>query len=160
MSHSCKGVVVAVLLVVAARPVRAWQPAKKPAKSKAAPQAGADTVLLVVNGEKITEADLNRSFAYFNVPEDERPRARKSFLDNLIDTRLIQQFLKSRKTAASKQEIDEQIKVLKGQLKQAGLEPDKALEEKGFTNELLREMFAVPLAWKHHVDRAVTRMLS
>jgi peptidyl-prolyl cis-trans isomerase C len=156
MSHCCKGILAVVLLVAGSAPVGAWQAAKKPAKSKAASPAGADAVLVLVNGEKITEADLNRSFAYFNVPEDERPRVRKSFLDNLVDTRLIQQFLKSRKTAATRQEIDEQIKLLKNQLKQAGLDPDKALEEKGFSTDLLREMFAVPLAWKHHIDRAVT----
>ena len=156
MSHYPKGSFVVGLMLVAAAPVLAWQPAKKPVKPKAAPSTATDAVLVVVNGEKITEADLNRSFAYFNVPDEERPRVRNSFLDNLIDTRLIQQFLKSRKTAATKQEIDEQIKVLKGQLKQAGLDPDKALEEKGFTTDLLREMFAVPLAWKHHTDRAVT----
>ncbi len=156
MSHCRKGILVVGLLVVAAAPVRAWQVAKKPAKPKAAASAGSEAVLVVVNGEKVTEADLNRSFAYFNVPEEERPRVRKTFLDNLVDTRLIQQFLKSRKTAATKQEIDEQIKLLKSQLKQAGLDPDRALEEKGFTTDLLREMFAVPLAWKHHIDRAVT----
>jgi peptidyl-prolyl cis-trans isomerase C len=156
MSHCLKGFLVGTLLIAATAPVEAWQSAKKPAKPKAAAPQGSDAVLVVVNGEKITEADLNRSFAYFNVPEDERPRVRKSFLDNLVDTRLIQHFLKSRKTAATKQEIDDQIKLLKSQLKQAGLDPDKALEEKGFTTDLLREMFAVPLAWNHHIDRAVT----
>jgi peptidyl-prolyl cis-trans isomerase C len=69
---------------------------------------------------------------------------------------LIQQFLSSRKTVATKKEIDEQITLLKTQLKKGGLDPDKVLAEKGFTNESLREVFAVPLAWKRHVDRAVT----
>src|SRR5579864_6394644 len=113
MSHCCKRILVVVLLASVCGTARAWQSVKKSAKPKAAPSTGADMALVVVNGEKITEADLNRSFAYFNVPEEERPRVRKSFLDNLIDTRLIQQFLKSRKTAATKQEIDEQIKLLK-----------------------------------------------
>jgi peptidyl-prolyl cis-trans isomerase C len=91
-----------------------------------------------------------------NVPAEERPLRRKTFLNDLIDTRLIQQFLKSRKTVATSQEIDAQINFLKDGLKQAGLNPDKTLEEKGFTTELLREKFAVPIAWKHHIDRAVT----
>jgi parvulin-like peptidyl-prolyl isomerase len=156
MSHCCTGILIAGLLVSASGAVRAGQPAKKPAGSKPGSSAASDAVLVVVNGEKITEADLNRTFAYFNVPEEERPGVRKTFVDNLIDTRLIQQFLKSRKTVATKQAVDEQIKLFKNQLKQAGLDPDKALDEKGFTTELLREMFAVPLAWQRHIDRAVT----
>jgi peptidyl-prolyl cis-trans isomerase C len=155
MSGWHKGILAAVLLAVVAGRAPAWQGGKKPTPSKLAP-AATGAVLVIVNGEKITEAELNRSFEFVNVPVEERPMRRKTFLDDLIDIRLIQQFLKSRKTVATNQEIDAQINFLKDGLKQAGLNPDKTLQEKGFTTELLREKFAVPLAWKHHVDRAVT----
>jgi len=158
MSGWQKGILIAVLFASAAGRAAAWQAAKKSAPSKAAPvaSAGSGAVLVIVNGEKITDADLNRSFAFLKVPENERARVRRTFVDNLIDTRLIQQFLKSRKTVATNQEVDEQIKLFKNGLKLAGLDPEKALHENGFTTELLREMIAVPLAWKHHIDRAVT----
>ena len=156
MSDWRKEVLAAALLIAVAGRASAWQGGKKSAPSKPAPVA-AGAVLVIVNGDKITDADLNRSFAFLNVPDDERPRVRKTFIENLIDTRLIQQFLKSRKTAATKQEIEDQISLLKNQLKQGGLDPDKVMEEKGFTTEILREMFSVPLAWKHHIDRAVTQ---
>jgi parvulin-like peptidyl-prolyl isomerase len=147
---------VAILVAAAAGSAEAFQSTKKSAKPRPAGGIGRESVLVVVNGDPISETDLNRAFAFLNVPDDERPRVRRKFIDNLIDTRLIQQFLKSRKTAATKQEIEEQITLLKTQLKKAGLDPDKVLAEKGFTNESLREVFAVPLAWKRHIDRAVT----
>ncbi len=151
-----KGMAIVGLLAVLADSAWAAQAAKIPARSKSIGGAARENVLALVNGEKITDADLSRAFAFNDVPEDERPRVRDRFVENLIDNRLIQQFLKSRKTAATNQEIDEQIKLLKNQMKQMRLDPDKVLEEKGFTNDLLREMFAVPLGWKRHIDRAVT----
>jgi peptidyl-prolyl cis-trans isomerase C len=146
---------VGALVIVAAGSASAWQAAKKTAPSKPAAGAAA-AVLVVVNGEKITEADLIRSYEFFAIQESQRLDNRKNLIDRLIDERLIQQFLKSRKTVATNQEIDEQIKIFKSGLKQAGLDPDEALKEKGFTTELLRERLAVPLAWQHHIDRAVT----
>ena len=143
----------AILVPAVAASVAAFQAAKKSGKPKS---AGGGPVLVFVNGDPISDADLNRAFNFVNVPETERPRVRKKFVDNLIDTKLIQQFLKSRKTVATSKEIEEQITLLKTQLKKGGLDPDKVLAEKGFTNEALREVFAVPLAWKHHIDRAVT----
>ena len=157
MSGWQRGILGIVLVAFAADRAAAWQAPKKSAPAKAPPaSAGSGAVLVIVNGEKITDADLNRSFAFLKVPENERARVRRAFIDNLIDTRLIQQFLKSRKTVATNQEVDEQIKLFKSGLKLAGLDPEKALHENGFTTELLREMIAVPLAWKHHIDRAVT----
>lgn len=148
-----QGMAIVGYLTILASSAGAFQPAKKPARPNL---GGGATVLVRVNGDTITEADLNRSFAFVNVPEGERPRVRDKFIENLIDNRLIQQFLKTRKTAATSQEIDEQIKLIKTQMKQARLDPDKVLEEKGFTNELLREMFAVPLGWKRYTDRILT----
>src|SRR5262245_8871640 len=158
MSGEQKGILAAVLLASAAGRAAAWQAAKKSAPSKAAPAASADSgaVLVIVNGEKITDADLSRSYEFFGIPESQRLDNRKRLIERLIDERLIQQFLKSRKTVATNQEIDEQIKIFKSGLKQAGLDPEKALKEKGFTTDVLREKLAVPLAWKRHIDRAVT----
>jgi peptidyl-prolyl cis-trans isomerase C len=146
----------AILVAALAGSAAAFQSAKKSGKPRAVAGVGRELVLVVVNGEPISEADLNRAFNFVNVPEAERPRVRKKFVENLIDTKLIQQFLKSRKTVATSKEIDDQIMLLKTQLKKGGLDADKVLIEKGFTTESLREVFAVPLAWKKHIDRAVT----
>jgi peptidyl-prolyl cis-trans isomerase C len=74
----------------------------------------------------------------------------------MIDAKLIQQFLESRDTRASKQELDAQVNRIRDAAKQRNADPDKALAELGYTPESLREEFAIPLAWQHHFDRAVT----
>src|SRR5207302_497928 len=135
----------------------AWgaQTAKKSAKSKPAVAAKREMVLVTVNGKKITEAQLNRMLMTRQVREEQRDKARDAFLEEMIDARLIQQFLDSRETKASKQEIDEQVNRIRDAAKQRGSDPDKVLADLGYTPESLREEFALPLAWKHHVDRAV-----
>ena len=54
-----------------------------------------ETVLVVVNGKKITDADLNRWLMTRKVSEEKRSAERDRFIEQLIDTRLIQQFLDS-----------------------------------------------------------------
>jgi parvulin-like peptidyl-prolyl isomerase len=113
-------------------------------------------VLVAVNGKNITETDLNRMFLTRRVREDQREERRNAFLEDMIDARLIQQFLESRDTRATKQELDAQVKPILDAAKKRNPDPDKALAELGYTPESLREEFAIPLAWKHHLDRAVT----
>ena len=153
-------VLIALLTCCAAGPAWAAQGAKKPvkstdAKSKAAVASKRETVLVSVNGKNITEAELNRMFMTRRVRDEQRDKARDPFLEEMIDAKLIQQFLDSRDTKASKQELDAQVNRIRDAAKQRNADPDKALAELGYTAESLREEFAIPLAWKHHVDRAV-----
>ncbi len=151
MSACHKGILVVVVSVAAAGPVCAWQPAKL----KAAP-AASDVVLVVVNGQKVTEADVTRRMKTRQVPEDEWEKLRGPYLEKLIDVRLIQQFLASRKAIAAKKEIDDQVNLVRENARKGGRDPDKFLAESGYTPESLREELALPIAWKHHIDRAVT----
>lgn len=146
---------VALLTASLALPAWAAQAAKKPAKSKTPAAGKRDTVLVTVNGKNITETELNRMFMTRQVREEQRDKARDPFLEEMIDARLIQQFLDSRDTKASKQELDAQVNRIRDAAKQRGSDPDKVLADLGYTAESLREEFAIPLAWKHHVDRAV-----
>jgi len=141
---------------LAVKPAMAFQGTKAQGKSKSAAGTTRDTVLVVVNGQKITEADLTRFYMTRKVPEDQRAKARERILEELIDNRLIQQFLASRDTKASKQELDAQVNRIRDAAKQRGSDPDKVLSELGYTPETLREEFAFPIAWQHHVDRVVS----
>lgn len=128
------------------------KPAAKPLQSTAAQ----GRTLVVVNGHPVTEDDLNRMLQTRRVPEAMRPQARRVFLDQLIDARLIQQYLAARNTHASREEVDEQVKRIREAAKKDGSDPDKTLAEMGYTEKSLREEFAIPLAWKRHVDRTIT----
>ncbi len=148
-------ILIGFLIGSGALPAWAAQAAKKPAKSKAPAVAKNEIVLVTVNGKKITETDLNRMFMTRRVRDDQREKARDAFLEEMVDAKLIQQFLESRDTKASKQELDAQVNRIRDAAKQRNSDPDKALAELGYTTESLREEFAIPLAWKHHLDRAV-----
>lgn len=156
MSDRKQGLVIVALLAITTGMAGAVQAAQKSVKSKPAAGAGHETVLVVVNGDKITEADLIRAMMTRQVREEDREKYKGPFLEEMIDARLIKQFLKSRKTAATKQEIDEQVNRLREAARRGDADPDKVLAEKGYTPESLREEFALPLAWKHHIERAIT----
>jgi len=148
-------VLIAWLVSCGACPAWAAQSAKQPAKSKPPIAVKRETVLVTVNGKNITESELNRMLMTRQVREDLRDKARDAFLEEMIDARLIQQFLDLRDTKATKQEIDAQVDRIREAAKQRGSDPDKVLADLGYTAGSLREEFAIPLAWKHHVDRAV-----
>ena len=149
------GVLGTGLLLALGVAVLSAQGAQKPAKSKSGTADASGNVLVVANGQKITDSDLNRLFVTRRVPEEKRDSVRRKFLDELIDARLVQQYLTSRKVTASKQEVDEQIKRMREAARQRGTDPDKALAEGGYTAESLRQEIALSLAWQHYFDRVV-----
>jgi peptidyl-prolyl cis-trans isomerase C len=148
-------VLIAALLAGSTVPALAYQATKKSPKSKPAAADGRDTVLVVVNGHKVTQADLNRKMRTLQIPENEREAAWRPQLERIVDERLIQQFLASRKIAATKQEIDVPVNQIREEARKSGSDPDRYLAEKGYTVESLREEFALPIAWKHFVDKAI-----
>ena len=127
------------------------------AKPASADNKGAKSpVLVLVNGKKITQADLDHLLLSRRVPPEMQADVRSRFLEQLIDTRLIQGYLAERNTTATKEEVDEQVNLVRQWAQKSGKDPDKVMQELGYSEELLREEFAVPLAWKHHVDRVLT----
>lgn len=132
----------------------ALAPAYAQSEKKAA-NAAREAVLVLVNGRKITDGDVSRWMMTHRVSEEKRVTERDRVIEQLIDTRLMQQFLDSRDTRASKKELDEQVNRIRDMARQRGSDPDKVLAELGYTPQSLREEFAVPIAWKHHIDRAV-----
>lgn len=132
----------------------AGQPAARTRKSLL-PFAGSN-VLVIVNGQKITEDDLNRVLKTRRVPDEMLEKARDVFLDELVDTRLIQQYLASRDTAATEKEIDAEVDRILKYAKGEGENPEKKLIEMGYTRASLRAEFAVPLAWQKYLDRTAT----
>lgn len=151
MRTSGMGILGTAWVLLLASLLSAAPPAKKPAKSKPAAAEPRGAVLVVVNGQKITSAELDRVMAMHHIKEEKRRDA----LEKLIDMRLMQQYLASRKVAASKQEIDEQVKRFRAAAASGGKDPDQALAKAGYTAESLREEIALPIAWQHYFDRVV-----
>lgn len=150
---ACLAFVLSISLVVSAQSNA--QPAKAATKSTRGNASGGSGVLVIVNGQKVTESDLQRSFQIYQVPDDKREEVRGRFLQNLVDARLIGQFLTQKKVAADKKEIDAEVTRLKD-LEKSSKKPGKTLAELGYTDEVLREEFVVPLAWRKHFSKTTT----
>jgi peptidyl-prolyl cis-trans isomerase C len=129
-------------------------------KSKAAVMPAAAGVLVRVEGQPITEEDLERLARSLRidlekVPEAERASMRQAFLDRLIDMRLVQKFLAGRKIEADPKELADQVAFIQKMVKKEG-DTAQGLAAVGFTEKSLRDELSLQLAWKAYVTRAVT----
>jgi hypothetical protein len=113
-------------------------------------------VLVTVNGEPITEGDLEFLYLSRRIPENVRPTIRKQFIDLLIDQRLMQAFLSQRKATAEPAQVQSLVERIHAIIGRGGNEPGKVLAELGYDEARLRRELALPLAWQTHVDRIVT----
>jgi peptidyl-prolyl cis-trans isomerase C len=120
-------------------------PEKRPADNR---------VAVTVNGKAITEADLQRMMQSRQVPEAMREKYREPFLEEMIDARLIRDFLAGRKITADKQEVEQQVKQVLELAAKRG-DPEQALMKMGYTRESLRDEFSLPLAWKRYVEETL-----
>lgn len=113
-----------------------------------------DAVLVRVDGQPITQSDLERMFKSRRVEPALQPKVRGEFLDQMIDTRLMQRFLKSQKIVVSDAEVDSQVAQIKALLpKSAAAQLD--LKEYGYTEKVLRDELALPLMWRNYLIQTV-----
>lgn len=125
-------------------------------RTSAVAKRSSGKILVVVNKEGITEEELERMLSARHAADAATPAIRKKFLEQMVDSRLIGQFLAARKTVATKQEVDFQLDSLREAAKRRGADPDQALTAAGYPPEYLREEIGFGLAWRKHVDRTVT----
>jgi len=120
------------------------------------PQIQAE-VLVTVNGEELTDGDLEFLFLSRRIPKESRDTVRERYVEMLIDRALLKQFLKSRKLTASKLLVDQHVARVEKLIKREGLDTDDVLKSLGFTRKTFREEVALPLTWKTHVGMVVTK---
>lgn len=150
---------------------------RKSSKPVAKPVAAART-LVVVNGEAITEADLGQFFDSRQVAADRRAELREKCLDQLIDSRVVRQFLTKRNALPDKKLVEEELERIAGLVrKDAGGKSSPAARQEprppgavgeshppaieqlaaaGFAPELLRSEVTLALAWRVHLGRVIT----
>lgn len=115
-----------------------------------------DPVLATVNGEPIRRSDLEFLCLVRNIPEERRQAAIRTLVDELIDQRLIAEFLKSRRTEASPEELAGRVEDVRRMIAASQRDPDEVLKKLGVTEAMLERALALPLAWKQHVRRVAT----
>ena len=124
-------------------------------------KAADETVLAVVNGQKIVARDLDFLYLSRRVPKDVQQSVRPRFLEDLIDRALLRQFLAKKKVEVSKVQLDQQLLRIETVIKGEELEVAAVLKSLGFTRDTLREELALPLRWRAHaatlIDDAVLK---
>lgn len=146
----------ACLLVLAAALLGADEP--KATKSKTSkPATKSDSPILVrVNGQPITEADLELFAKSLKLTADEVPQRREQMIERLIDRQLLRAYLAQKKVSADSERMNAHLTRLKTRLKERGEDFDKLLVKSGFTEESLRRDLALPLDWEAFVLRETT----
>ena len=114
-------------------------------------------VLVTVNGEEVTDGDLEFLFLSRRIPKESRDTVRERYVEMLIDRALLKQFLQSRKLTASKLLVDQHVARVEKLIKREGLDTDEVLKSLGYTRTTFREEVALPLTWKTHVGMVVTK---
>ena len=121
------------------------------------PTSKSDSPVLVrVNGQAITEADLEFFAKTLKVTADAAPQHREQMIERLIDRQLLRAFLAQKKVAADSKVLDQQLTLLKTRPRPRGEDFEKLLAKSGLTEESLRREIALPLDWKEYVQRETT----
>jgi parvulin-like peptidyl-prolyl isomerase len=110
-------------------------------------------VVATVNGEAITTADLDRAHWINNVPEAARERLRDGLIEQLIEQRLIAQFLKERKIVVPKRDVEEQLSLIR----QAVSQVSEAADAANISDTELREEITLPMAWRIYANKEITQ---
>ncbi len=143
---------VVALLVLGVCRLSADEP--KSAKSKVAKSDS--PVLVRVNGQPITEADLDYFAKSLKLAADEIPQRREQLIERLIDRQLLRTFLAQKKVAANPEQLEAHLTRLKTRLKERKIDFDQLLAKSGLTLESLRHELRLPLDWEALVKLEVT----
>lgn len=128
----------------------------EPSSSAAAPAANAGPVLATVNDHPIRQSELDFLYLVRRIPEADRDALQAKLLQDLIDQRLMREFLASRRTEAPPAEVTARITALRQLIERSGRNSDEVLQSLGVTEETIRQTLALPLAWNVHARRTIT----
>lgn len=114
----------------------------------------AQKTLVTVNGQAITQADLDFAYLSRGIVSQQRP-SQKLVLESLVNQRLIQEFLTQQKIAVPPEQLDESVSRIEKLIQKKGDNPEQVLNKMGFTAEKLRSAIALPLAWIIYAKREI-----
>lgn len=156
MTKNLLVLMLACAFVFAADALEAEQPKSVKAKT-AKPAATTDSpVVARVNGQPITEADVELFARMLKLSTDDQVQQRDLMIERLIDRQLLRAFLAQKKVAAAPEQMDAHLTRLKTRLKDRGEDFDKLLDKSGLTEPLLRRELSLPLDWEAFIRRETT----
>ncbi|MFO1094680.1 MAG: peptidylprolyl isomerase [Planctomycetaceae bacterium] len=114
------------------------------------------SVVASVNDTKITQADLEAEYLVRRIPADKQALTREAVLNDLIDRRLIAEFLDNRKAPIPEPELDARMDLLKRAVEAGKGSFAETIGRLGLTEDSLRAHLALPLRWRSFVRNTVT----
>ena len=139
-------------LLVAASALAAHAQAPKPATAPApARPAALDEAVATVNGEKITKRDVLKFLSNLeHVPGQEKGQY-KYAVDMLVNTKLLDQYLKAKKIVVDEKEVDADFNRTAAEVKQQGKDLKTELAQNGVSEAEMRATLAQYLRWKAYM---------
>ena len=135
-----------------------------PKKEEAAPAKQEDDskkVVATVNGENISQQDVNQMLSRFGkqVPEEQIPAVTKQIVDGLITQKLIMQFIRDSKIEVSQAEIEKELNKVREDIKSnPGLEGktfEQVLETHGSSIDNLKSEIVISLSLEKHLGKDI-----
>ena len=114
------------------------------------------TVLITVNGIPVTQGDLDFLSLSRRIPKENLEERKQQLLNLLVEQRLIQGYLDTKKVEVETTEIEQHIAFLHSLIKESGKDPQTILKGLGYTSNRLKQEVRFPLAWKNYLNRVVT----
>jgi parvulin-like peptidyl-prolyl isomerase len=131
-----------------------------PAKSPVASATGPDPIAAMVDGRAIHVSEVRREIerALRGRPLEPaaRPHLEATALTQLINRRLVLQYLAEHKLGANEAQLQLALARVEKQLQQQELTLDQYLKRGGLTREQLEETLAWQLGWRRYLDRYLT----
>lgn len=129
-------------------------------KAKKADDPRLNDAVGTVNGEPITKRDLVNLLGEFQIPPSGEQRAYDAAIDLLVNTKLLEQFLKRANVSTPAQEIQNVVNQYRKELQDQGTSLLDVLAETNTTEQEFQRRIARSLQWKTFVtDRATDAVL-
>lgn len=113
-------------------------------------------VLAMVNRVPITRAELELEYLSRQIPAESRDQHRDRVLSELVERKLIAEFLAQRKIEVPERDLENQLATLRRVVAATERDFDAAIAQLGFSEESLRQHLSLPLAWNVYVRKTVT----
>jgi parvulin-like peptidyl-prolyl isomerase len=115
-----------------------------------------DEAVAIVNDEKVTKAELVNLLGQFQIPPGSEERAYETAVDRLVNTLVLEQFLRKAKVQVPSAEIEQNVDEYKKQLEQQNTTLTKALADTNTTLDEFRGTIERSLQWKTYVMTLAT----
>jgi peptidyl-prolyl cis-trans isomerase C len=126
-------------------------PAQDPAKT-----AAMNEPVATINGEAVTKGELVELLARFEIPPGSEQRAYDAAIDVLVNTKLLQQFMRKRREPVPVAEVDKAMQAMSKQFEQQGSSLTTYMAQSGTSPEQLRRRIETIVQWEALITREAT----